>query len=70
MLALRAMRSLWAMFVYLCAVLLGGALLAPWLFKIAHAFPSLAKDEFHFYVQNSLLAMGLICIWPLARFLG
>ena len=67
---MRAMRSLWAMFVYLCAVLLGGALLAPWLYKAAQAFPNIAKDEFHFYVQNALLAMGLICIWPLARFLG
>jgi len=58
------------MLVYLCAVLLGGALLAPWLYKAAQLFPNIAKDEFHFYVQNALLAMGLICIWPLARFLG
>jgi len=58
------------MLTYLCVVVLGGALLAPWLYKIAQLFPTIAKNEFHFYVQNAFLAVGLICIWPLARFLG
>lgn len=65
------MRSLWALLIYFGAVLLGGALLAPWLYKLAQAtIPDSSKSEFHFYVQNSILAVAVLGIWPLARAQG
>lgn len=71
------MRSLRAWLVYLAVVLLGGALLAPWLYRAAQAaaesFPvcqSLAAKPFHRFVNRSLLGLALAGLWPLLRQCG
>lgn len=60
--------------VYLVAIFLGGALLAPWLWEAVQAlagnFPSLrhtAEQPFHRYVNRCLLAIALLGLWPLVR---
>jgi len=68
------MRPLWALVIYLLAVFIGGALLAPWLYDLAQhfaaQFPKLAHAPFHRYVDRSLLIVALAGIWPLMRALG
>ena len=65
------MRPLRALTIYILAVFLGGALLAPWLFWLAQAvIPSLANSPFHRFVDRSLLGIALIGLWPLLRSLG
>jgi CAAX protease family protein len=69
-----AVRSL---LIYLGAVFLGGALLAPWLYwsvqSLAEHFPAferLAANPFHRFVNRSLLGLALLGVWPLMRSLG
>ncbi len=68
------MRSL---LIYVGAVLLGGALLAPWLYWLAQwaaeqspAFTNLAGQPFHRYVNRSVLGLALAGLWPFLRGLG
>ena len=68
------MRPLQALGIYIVAVFLGGALLAPWLYWLAqataHDFPGLAQQPFHRFVNRSLLILALAGVWPLLRALG
>ena len=60
----------WVLGGYLVAVLLGGALLAPWLWSLAqHLAPgsALAHQPFRRYVDRSLLGLALLGLWPMAR---
>jgi membrane protease YdiL (CAAX protease family) len=55
---------------YLAAVFGGGALLAPWLWKLAQTLAPgshLAGQPFHRYVNRSLLALAVLGLWPLYR---
>ncbi|HNQ88559.1 MAG TPA: CPBP family intramembrane metalloprotease [Verrucomicrobiota bacterium] len=68
------MRALWNWLLFVGAVLLGGALLAPWLYQagcfLARTFPGLRVLEtmpFHRYVHRSLLLMALAGLWPMLR---
>ena len=69
-----SMRPLKAFGIYLVAIFLGGALLAPCLYWLAQSlagtFPHLAQSPFHRFVNRALLAVALIGIWPLFRALG
>ena len=76
------MRSLRALLIYIIAVFIGGALLAPLLYwlvqSLAHAFPHLFGDfftkiaaaPFHRYVNRAILGIALIGLWPLVKSLG
>lgn len=68
------MRPLRALVIYLIVVFIGGALLAPplyWLAQaFAHAFPKIASEPFHRYVDRSVLGLALIGLWPLVKSLG
>jgi membrane protease YdiL (CAAX protease family) len=69
-----AMRPLRALLIYIIAVFIGGALLAPplyWLMQhFAHAAPKLAAAPFHRYVNRALLGIAIIGLWPLVKNLG
>lgn len=68
------MRPLRALTIYIVAVFIGGALLAPWLYwiaqSLAHTFPHIAAAPFHRFVNRSLLFFALIGLWPLLRSFG
>jgi hypothetical protein len=75
------MRPLRGLIIYIIAVFIGGALLAPplyWLVQwlahtypsLAHAFPKIPSEPFHRYVNRSLLGLALIGLWPLVKSLG
>lgn len=68
------MRPLRALVIYLIGVFMGGALLAPWLYRLAQTvatpFPHIAGAPFHRFVDHSLLALALTGLWPLLRGLG
>ncbi len=71
------MRPLPALVAYLAVVFVGGALLAPWLYQLmqwlAALFPdlqALANNPFHRYVNRSLMALGLLGLWPFLRSIG
>lgn len=71
------MRPLVAILLYLGAVLLGGALLAPWVWHLVQwaasqsgAFQSLASAPFHRYVSRCFLVVALAGLWPFLRALG
>jgi hypothetical protein len=68
------MRLLRALAIYIAAVFIGGALLAPWLYWLAqafaHTFPHIAAAPFHRFVDRSLLLFALAGLWPLLRTLG
>ncbi len=68
------MRPLRALVIYLVVVLIGGALLAPWLYwlaqAVAHSLPQIGGAPFHRFVHRSLLLLALAGLWPLLRALG
>jgi uncharacterized protein len=68
------MRPFRALIIYIAAVFLGGALLAPWLWHLAQlfapAFPHLANAPFHRFLDRSFLILALAGLWPLLRALG
>jgi membrane protease YdiL (CAAX protease family) len=64
------MRPFWALIIYILAVFLGGALLAPWLYELASFSPNLATTPFHRFVDRSFLIIALAGLWPLLRALG
>lgn len=60
----------WCLAAYLSVVLLGGALLAPWLWSLVQQLApgsSLAHQPFRRYVDRSLLGVALLGLWPMAR---
>ena len=69
-----AMRPLRALVIYIAVVLVGGALLSPWLYwlaqELAHSFPKISAEPFNRFVDRSLLILALIGLWPLLRVLG
>jgi hypothetical protein len=68
------MRPFRTLVIYLVVVFLGGALLAPWLYRLvqsaAPSFPLLAQAPFHRYMNRSLLLLALAGLWPLLRGFG
>ncbi len=63
-----------ALAVYLAAVFLGAASLAPWLWKSAQWMArehgvgvGLASQPFHRYVNRCLIGLALLLLWPLVR---
>jgi membrane protease YdiL (CAAX protease family) len=68
------MRPLRALLIYIIAVFIGGALLAPPLYWLAQHFaqaaPKIADAPFHRYVSRALLGIALIGLWPLVKNLG
>ena len=68
------MRPLRAIGIYLLGVFLGGALLAPWLYRLAElvhdSVPRIAVAPFHRFVTRSLLIVALAGLWPVLRALG
>ena len=67
------MRSARTLLIYLIAVFVGGALLAPWLYWFVQSVAPhshLAQAPFHRYVDRCLLIVALIGIWPLLHSLG
>lgn len=68
---------MFAVLVYICAVLLGGALLAPCMYVLVGAFadaiPAMQKiyeQPFSRYMTRSMMLMALSGLWPLFRALG
>lgn len=68
------MRPLRALVMYIVVVFIGGALLAPWLYRLAqtvgHSFPQIASAPFHHFVNRSLLILALAGLWTLLCALG
>jgi len=66
------MRPVLALGIYIAAVFLGGALIAPGLYWVTQAsgFTHLAASPFHRFVNRSLLGIALLGLWPLLRNLG
>ncbi len=72
-----AVRPARFLLIYLAAVFLGGALLAPALHALvasgagqSPALQSLASKPFHRYVSRSILVIAVVGLWPLLRSLG
>jgi membrane protease YdiL (CAAX protease family) len=68
------MRPVRSLVIYLLAVFVGGAWLAPWLYwmtqSLAQTFPalqSLAANPFHRFVNRSLIIVAVLGLWPLLR---
>ena len=68
------MRPLRALVIYIVVVFIGGALLAPWLYRLAQmvapSFPRVASAPFHRFLDRSFLICALAGVWPLLRSLG
>ncbi|HEX5400120.1 MAG TPA: hypothetical protein VFY06_13830, partial [Verrucomicrobiae bacterium] len=68
------MRPFRALVIYIVVVFIGGALLAPWLWQLAHSFaspfPKIANAPFHRVLDRSFLILALAGLWPLLRSLG
>jgi membrane protease YdiL (CAAX protease family) len=65
------MRPLRSLAVYLLVILVGGALLAPWLYLAAQAaaknfssLQKLAQSPFHRFVHRSMLILAVAGLWP------
>jgi membrane protease YdiL (CAAX protease family) len=68
------MRAVRALAIYIIAVFIGGALLAPPLYWLAQHFagsiPKIADAPFYRFVDRALLWVALIGLWPLVKNLG
>jgi len=66
------MRPIQSLLLFVLAVLVGGALLAPWLYWLAQwsELESLKKFPFHRYVTRGMLVAALVSLWPFMRSLG
>lgn len=71
------MRPLGALALYLGGIILGGALLAPWVYAVVQAlaaeagfFSKLAQQPFSRYLTRCFLLIALVGLWPLTRALG
>jgi membrane protease YdiL (CAAX protease family) len=69
-----AMRPLRALIIYIAVVFIGGALLAPWLYRFAqffeHSLPQDANAPFHRFLDRSFLIFALAGLWPMLSSLG
>lgn len=63
-----------ALLIYLTAVFVGGPLLAPWVYWLAHEFLEgwtyLAEQPFRRYVNRCMLVIALLGMYPLIRAFG
>ena len=67
------MRPFRTLLIYTLAVFLGGALLAPWVYRLTQALvpgSHAAQTPFHRHMDRCFLALALVGIWPLLRGLG
>jgi membrane protease YdiL (CAAX protease family) len=68
------MRPLRALIIYFVVVFIGGALLAPWLYRLAQffgpMFPQVANAPFHRVLDRAFLICALAGLWPTLRALG
>ena len=68
------MRPVRSLLIYLAAVFIGGALLAPWVWQLAQLggplFSRLAHTAFHRYVDRCMEIIALAGLWPFLRALG
>jgi membrane protease YdiL (CAAX protease family) len=68
------MRPFRALVIYIAVVFVGGALLAPWLYRLAQSFehliPQIANAPFHRFLDRSFLIFALAGLWPVLRSLG
>jgi uncharacterized protein len=68
------MRPLRALVIYIVVVFIGGALLAPWLYRLVqsmgHSYPEIAGMPFHRVVNRSLLILALAGLWTLLCAMG
>ncbi len=68
------MRPLRALVIYIAVIFIGGALLAPWLYRLAQIFapslPQVAHMPFHRFMDRSFLILALAGLWPMLRSLG
>jgi uncharacterized protein len=67
-------RPIRCLLIYFAVVFVGGGLLAPWLYRLAHwaaghwaALSGLAAHPFHRFLDRALLGLALLCLWPLLR---
>ena len=69
-------RLVCSLLIYFAIVFAGGALLAPWLYWLAHwvghwrPLSGLASAPFNRCLDRALLGLALICLWPLLRYSG
>jgi hypothetical protein len=66
-----------SLLLYLAIILVAGALLAPWLYWLAHSLaghlPGLdraTREPFYRYVTRAMLLVALAGLWPMLRLLG
>ena len=68
------MRPIRALVIYIGVVFIGGALLAPGLYRLAqlfgHSFPQVADAPFYRFMDRSFLIFALAGLWPMLRSLG
>ena len=71
------MRPLRSLLLYMAAILLGAALVAPWLYWLAQwagshssIFTRLSTQPFHRYIDRALLGLALLGLWPFLRSIG
>src|SRR5579872_6535129 len=68
------MRSMCVLTIYLAAIFVGGALVAPWAYEAAHlGGPMLAHaavKPFSYFVINSFLVLAVAGMWPFYKALG
>jgi membrane protease YdiL (CAAX protease family) len=68
------MRPLRALLIYIVVIFIGGALLAPWLYRLAQLFqqpfPQVANIPFHRFLDRSFMLIALAGVWPVVRSLG
>jgi membrane protease YdiL (CAAX protease family) len=68
------MRPLRALIIYIAVIFIGGALLAPWLYRLAQLFqqpfPQVADIPFHRFLDRSFMLIALAGVWPIVRSLG
>src|SRR5881409_1562195 len=69
---LAPMRPIRSLLLFLLVVFVGGALLAPWLYRLAQwtKLESLVQRPFHRFVTRGIEALALIGLWPFVRSLG
>jgi membrane protease YdiL (CAAX protease family) len=71
------MHPLRALLIYLGAIFIGGALLAPWIYWLLqwagehiHLLHRLANEPFHRYLTRTFLFIALAGLWPFVRAIG
>jgi membrane protease YdiL (CAAX protease family) len=74
---LRGVHPLRALLIYLGAIFFGGALLAPWIYRLVQEsaaqfqfLETLAHEPFQRFLTRTFLGIALLGLWPFARSLG